>query len=261
MSHDRKEPTLSNPSANLSEKRPVSSGPKAKPATRQAAPARPQVIVQKQSSGLLWITLLIALLSALAVVYTYWQLHLSQQIITQQQERIGELQDKLALSDDESTQSLTVLNANVKDLDKSVKLALSEVDKLWATRNVNRKAIGDTKKELEGRIAQVQKSVVVTEEKLNKPLSALQQRSSEQELLVQSLRERLSEQEQELSSLSSQAKKYALTKDMQSLSNKVKGHDEAIESFDKFRVSVNRDLLALKQRPVTTTPTPATSPR
>lgn len=264
MSHDRKEPTLSNPNATAAEKRPVSPGGQKKPTPRQAPSPRQQVIVKKQSSFLLWLTFLIALSTAGAIAYTFWQLFQSQQIITEQQSRIDELENKLLLSDDESTQSLTALTANLKGLDKDVKLALSEVDKLWGTRNTNRKAITDSDKKLEGisnstkkleaSIVKTQGNIAAVEEKLSKPMSSLRQRSSEQELLVQSLRERLSEQGQTISALESKVKQYASKKDIQALSKKIKGHDEAVESFDKFRITVNRDLLSLKQRAGTPAP-------
>jgi chromosome segregation ATPase len=253
MVHDRKEPTLSNPDANLAEKRSVSTTNRQKHAARPSAPKQ-QVVVQKQSSGMLWLTFLIAVATAGFAGYSFWELNTSKQIIAQQQERIDQLENKLALSDDESTQSLTALTANVKGIDKDLKLALSEVDKLWGTRNVNRKAIADTKKELEGSISKLQSSLAAAEEKLIKPVSSLQQRSSEQELLVQSLRERLSDQGKELSALVSSSKQYASKKDLNSLSKKVATHSEAVDAFDKFRITVNRDLLSLKQRSATPAP-------
>ncbi|MGH1486275.1 MAG: hypothetical protein ACRBCI_08635 [Cellvibrionaceae bacterium] len=248
MVHDRKEPTLSSPDEKVVEKRSAPSGTKLKPPPRQSAPRPQQVIVQKQSSGMLWFTFLIAISAAAAAGYTFWQLYNSQQIITQQQSRIDELENKLLLSDDESTQSLTALTANVKGIDKELKLVLSEVDKLWGTRNASRKNLADAKKQLEGDIKKIQVALASTEQKLVKPVSSLQQRSSEQELLIQSLRERLSDQGKELNSLVSATKQSASKKELQSLSKKVRAHSEAVEAFDKFRITVNRDLLSLKQR-------------
>jgi chromosome segregation ATPase len=243
MVKDRKEPTLSSPlSSNegAGNKRPSGQ-------PRPQAP-RQQVIVKKQSSFLLWLTFLLTLLAIAAAGYTYWLLFNSQQLIADQQLRINELENKLVLSDDESSQSLTALTANVKGLDKDVKKAMSEVDKLWGTRNANKKAITEAEKALKGDLQKQTQSVASLQEQL-KGLSNLKQRSSEQELLIQSLRERLSEQEGTLASVEKASKRNtAATKKVNSLSNKVDGYEEAIDSFDKFRLTVNRDILLLKQK-------------
>ncbi len=275
MINERKEPTFSatpKPTGGAASQSPTKSN-----ASRPKQAPRQQVVVQKQSSGLLWLTFLIALGAAAAVGYTFWQFTLSQQVIVEQQQRIDELENKLLLSGDESTQSLTVLAANLKGLDKDVKLAMTEVDKLWGTRNANRKEIADTKKQLETDIGQAKKtlgtlegkisksegnitkfegSITKMENSLTKTLSPLQQRSAEQELLIQSLRERVSEQEQTLQSISASTKQYvSINKDLSKLSNdinaisqKLKAYDETVRSFDKFRVTTNRDLIVLKQR-------------
>ncbi len=275
MINERKEPTFS---ATPKSTGGATGQPSVKSnASRSKQAPRPQVVVQKQSSGLLWLTFLIALGAAAAVGYTFWQFYLSQQVIVEQQQRIDELENKLLLSDDESTQSLTVLTANLKGLDKDVKVAMSEVDKLWGTRNANRKEIAETKKQLEANINQAKKGLGTLESKVNKSqeniakfessiakvegnltktLSPLQQRSSEQELLIQSLRERVSEQEQTIQTVSASTKQYtSINKDLSKLSNdinaisqKLKSYDETVRSFDKFRVTTNRDLIVLKQR-------------
>ncbi|MEO0442146.1 MAG: hypothetical protein AAFZ92_00180 [Pseudomonadota bacterium] len=239
MINERKEPTLSSGAVDAADKRP---------AQGQVRAPRQQVIVQKQSSGFLWLTFAIALLAATAAGFTAWQWFTAQQTIAQQQFRINQLEQKLVLSDDESTQSLTVLSANVKALDKNVKQAMSEVDKLWGTRNVNKKAIADAKKSLTADIAETQKSFAASLQTVNKPIATIQQRSSEQGLLLQSLRERIAEQNKTVSSLASQSSSYASKKALQAISAKLKAYDEAIDSFDKFRLTINRDLLQIKQR-------------
>ena len=254
MVYDRKEPTLSSPNKKGVGDHLVSSDTQLKSASRPSAPRPRQVIVQKQSSAMLWFTFFIAVAGVAAAAYTFWQLYHSQQVINQQQSRIDELENKLLLSDDESTQSLTVLTANVKGIDKQLTLALSEVDKLWGTRNASRKNFAETKKQLAGDIKKIQATLASTEQKLTKPVSALQQRSAEQELLVQSLRERLSDQGKTLNALASVVKQSVSKKEWQSLSQKVSAHSEAVEAFDKFRLAVNRDLLLLKQRSSSASP-------
>ena len=256
MSIDRKEPTLSNPNSMPAEKRPPKPGASANPAAKRAVSRSSlqgtKVIVKKEPSSLLWLTFFIALAASFVAALGFWQLNLSQQMIGNQQQRIVDLETKLELTGDESAQSLTSLAANMKELKQDVKLALSEVDKLWGTRNVNRKAIGDNQKAIEASGADIKKDLTALENKLNEPVQSLQQRYSEQELLIQSLRERLSEQEKTLSSVSDELKvsvnRDSLNKVTKELNRKIQAHDEAIQSMDKFRLTVNRDLLTLKQR-------------
>ena len=259
MSHDRKEPTLSNPSVNLSEKHPANAGGRQSAAgqsfSQQSEPSQPlrpkpaPAPAQKSSSGLLCLTLLLALVAAAGVGYTAWQLQGAQQLIAQQQLRIDELENKLSLSDDESSQSLTALAATVKslsqDLNKDVKLALSETDKLWALGKTNRKGLAEHKKQLAKQAGQLKQSLAATEKTVKAGVARLQQSASEQELLIQSLRERVSDQDKRFSA---QLKQAISKQEIQSLNNQVRAHDEAIEAFDQFRLSVNRDLLSLKQR-------------
>jgi len=247
MVNERKEPTFS-----------ASSGASANTAqsnSKRAAarPSQPKVVVQKQSSGFLWFTFLIALATAAGVGYVFLQLQTSQQTISAQQERIDELENKLLLTGDESTQSLTVLTSNLKTLDKDVKLAMSEVDKLWATRKANLKEItkveASSSKELKEGLSKVSSSIDTLESNFKQPIAALEQRTGEQELLIQSLRERLAEQNKATQSLSSQIKQFtSATKKVNAISTKVDGYEETIRSFDKFRITTNRDLLLLKER-------------
>ncbi len=229
--------------------------------------AGPPVTIQKQPSSLLWLALLVALLASAACGYLYWQFSATQQIIAQQQGRLVELENKLLLSDDESTQSLTVLTANVKSLDKNVSLAMSEVDKLWATRNANLDKLAAVKAELDIRINATNQQSIQSVEGLNKQmkqsLMLVKQSSSEQELLTRSLRERVAEQNRALASIqaasinnSSGVQKLSiatqniaqLEQRLVSVSRRTQEHEQAIDSFDKFRLITNRDLINLKKR-------------
>ena len=136
MVQDRKEPTFSTASSGASNKnRPSANSGLKKPSAsteanstnaspRPRADTRAQVMIQKQPSSLLWLALFIALLASAACGYLFWQFNGAQQIIAQQQVRLVGLENKLLLSDDESTQSLTVLTRNVKSLDTNVRLAM-----------------------------------------------------------------------------------------------------------------------------------------
>lgn len=279
MVQDRKEPTFSTATSSASNKnRPSANSGLKKPnasteanstnaSPRPRADTRAQVMIQKQPSSLLWLALFIALLASAACGYLLWQFNGAQQIIAQQQVRLVGLENKLLLSDDESTQSLTVLTSNVKSLDKNVSLAMSEVDKLWATRNANLDKLAAAKAEVDKRIdvtsQQSGRAIEGLDKQLKQSLVIVKQSSSEQELLIRSLRERVAEQNRALgnvqsalkNSSSSAEKLAAVTQNIAQLEQKLstflrrtQEYDEAIKSFDKFRLITNRDLINLKTR-------------
>ena len=247
---ERKEPTFStssNSSTDSNGKRGINS-PNPRP-----NPQPSKVIIQKQSSGFLWFIFLLTLVVAAGAAYTFWQLQQSQQIISAQQSRIDELENKLLLTGDESTQSLTALTSSAKELDKGLKVAMTEVDKLWATRKANLNEVTKVKNELnedlKGSILKVNSSLAALESKLSKPVASIEQRTGEQEILIQSLRERVAEQSKATQLLSNQVKQYAAASNQaKAISTKVDGYEETIRSFDKFRITTNRDLLLLKER-------------
>jgi small-conductance mechanosensitive channel len=253
--NERKEPTFStspNSPADSSSMRAAS------PQTSRSQnpipkPQSSKVIIQKQSFGFLWFISLLTLLVAAGVVYTFWQLQQSQQLILAQQSRIDELEDRLLLTGDESTQSLTALTSNVKGLDKGLKVAMSEIDKLWATRKASLNEVAKVKSELnkilKDGVSKTNSAIAALESKLTQPVASIKQRTGEQEILIQSLRERVSDQGKTAQSLSSQIKQYASTsKQTKAISAKVDGYEETFRSFDKFRITTNRDLLLLKER-------------
>jgi len=91
----------------------------------------------------------------------------------------------------------------------------------------------------------------------------VKQSSSEQELLTRSLRERVAEQNRALASIqtalinnSSSAQKLSvatqniaqLEQRLMTVSRRTQEYGQVIESFDKFRLITNRDLINLKKR-------------
>ncbi|MBX2807510.1 MAG: hypothetical protein KTR20_02675 [Cellvibrionaceae bacterium] len=247
MADQRQEPTLSSSALDFSDA-----------ISTQRAGAK-IAGVKRQSSLLLWLSLIIALLAVIGGVYLGWQLFNAQQLIYQQQQRLHDLEAKFAVSDGESTQSLTVLSANLRTLSNDVKLALSEVDKLWATRNVNRKSIGQNKEA----IAKAQRQLAAADTALRtavktveadisgqkKAVGDLQKHYAEQQTVMASLGDALSEQEILVQSL---RERMALAGEQQqawqSLTAAVSANAEAVTAFDAFRRTVNQDLLLLKQR-------------
>ena len=231
MVTERKEPTVS---SVLSARENGVSKPARKPISPQ-----PQVIEQKVSSSGLWAALLVALIALAAALFSYWQLMQTQDLLKDQQtslksqqQRIVELENQLALSDDESAQSLVAVSAKLKE-------ANSEIRKLWGVSyDTNRKAIKANKTAIDSQSKRQQT--------LDKALQAQQttvnsgnQRLSEQELLMRTLRERVDEQSNNVKSAA------AAASDNQ---KRIAGNEEAIKAFDVFRRTVSRDLLQIKQQ-------------
>lgn len=244
MVSERKEPTvssvLSSPEELASKRKPT--------APRGKAPA--PVVVRQSSGMLLWFTFLLACGGLAVGGYSLWQWQISQQTVNDQQTRIVELEKQLAVSDDSATQSLASVGVKVRDLDQRHKTAMSEIDKLWAARKANLKTLTDTGKKLEAleqNIAKANQSLKALAA-LTKSTELNSQRVSEQELLVQSLRERMGQQAKSVERLSSQVKKAQTSSaTIRAIDARTKNTEEAITAFDAFRRTVNRDLLQLKQ--------------
>ena len=271
MSNQRKEPTFSavlEPNEASQDKRKPSPQQtrSSTPQAKKPVAKRPQVIIKRESSGFLWFTFILLLLLAAAGGYAGWMLFQAQSIINDQQGRIDQLEQQLTLSDDESSQSLTALTANVRTLSNDVKLALTEVDKLWGTRNVNKKAINDNQAAFTKTAEDAQKQLSSLNLKLDglssslgemttqadtqsSSLSKLTKEMSGQEILIQSLRERVGNHVATVEGLAStvEANRKAASK-IKTVEGKVKNNEEAIKAIDAFRRTVSRDLVLLKQR-------------
>lgn len=264
----RKEPTVSSvldSKENVADRRPR--------VARQhtVRVAQPQRSEAESSSGFIWFTFLMAMVAIVGVSYMLWQLQLSQKTIEEQRFRIIQLEKKLTISDDTASQSLASVSAKVIELSKKAKLAASEIDKLWATRNINRKAIAENSDQLRAlggkqaeqkkqlaTLLQLQKTVANVDESvkklaskqtsLNTSLDAMTQSASEQELLLQSLRERVANQKEELALLAGQAKIGGGAVDkLAAFNTRLTNTEEVIKSLEAFRRTVNRDLRQLKQ--------------
>ena len=224
MVTERKEPTVS---SVLSSKDDVASKPSRRPISPQ-----PQITEKKISSTSTWIALLLAVIAVGIAGMSYVKLIQAQAILQEQraqlknqQGRIVELENQLALSGDESAQSLVAISAKLKE-------ANSEIRKLWGVSyDSNRKAIAANKADITSQAKNYQA--------LDKTLKAQQatlnnndRRLSEQELLMRTLRERLDEQ----------------LKEVANNTKRTESNEEAIKAFDIFRGSVSRDLLQIKQQ-------------
>ena len=263
MSNERKEPTLTGmaPAAddNVNSGAQTATGRGEAP-RRSAAPQRkrptPVSAVQAKPSPLVPLALILALTGLGLAGFSYWQLLKAQQQVSSAEGRLLDLEKRLTLSDDESTQSVSVLQANVREARDELKLAHSEIRKLWDTRNVNRKAISDNKKQL-ATVAKNAKSAAQ-----NASDAKAQANSQSKELatlgsdlalqteqlsivsdLADSQQKRLRELVDKANRADTQLKQLKID-----LAKRVKSNEEAIEAIDNYRRSVNRDILEIKRQ-------------
>jgi len=269
MSIERKEPTLSGgaPSAGddgLSRGGNDSSNnanaAKKAAASKATAPQRkrptPVSAMQAKSSPLVPLALILSLTGLGLAGFSYWQLLKAQQQVSSAELRIVSLEQRLTLSDDESSQSVTVLQSNLRSARDELKVAQSEIRKLWDTRNVNKKAIAANKKEVAGVVKSVKAAAkqAVDAQTLAKSQSENLGRLSsdialqtEQLSMVSDLSDNQQKRLRELIDKANRADSQ-LTEIRSSLTKRVKTNEEAIAAIDNYRRSVNRDILEIKRQ-------------
>ncbi len=218
----------------------------AAPSARTAPPpppvsARPVVV----RSPLGPLAIFLALAAGGFAGYVYWQLQQTQKTLqataatlSSAEARVAELEKRLTLSDDESSQSMTVLQANVKEQG-------AEIRKLWGvTNDRHRKAIT----QLEERVAALDKNLGGVDAKIKTALAevtgevkVLSELLDAQQAVISSADQAYKSQAQSVSSLNKK-----LDQLDSELRKKMQANEEAIKAIDAFRVQVNRELLQLK---------------
>lgn len=255
---ERREPTVSKvlnspdePSDSRRTRTPLTQESKTSP-TRNSVPEK--TIIKKSSSGFLWFTFFITIIAFGGAGYGLWQLEQAKIALNSQKLRIVQLEAKLAVSDNSASQSLGSLGAKLQELSSNNKMNTLEIDKLWGTRNVNRNAIMTNKKTVisieakQKKLTPLNTTVATlgnTIKGLNKKVAELtpltstlastSQTVTEHDLLLQSVRERVSIQ----------------NKSLKSAHKQIDNLQESITSLNAFRRTVNRDLLQLKQANIT----------
>jgi uncharacterized protein HemX len=250
---ERKEPTLGgvtpDETNDANSRRPRAAKPtsnRAKPQPVQAAPSR--------MGGL---ALLIAVAALGGSGYLAWQLQMAQESLVTADQRIVVLEQKLELSDDESTQSLTALQAKLKE-------ANSEIRKLWGVAyDTNRKQIASNKskisgldkgaKSLKSDIAKTKSKVDGAEKQANTlaaSLKTLSQQVSTDKARYDSALGGVGDQRKQIQNAVDDVNrlKQQLAKLNLDLTGRVKNTEEAIDAIDKHRLTINRELLQLKQQ-------------
>lgn len=207
----------------------------------QPVSSRP-VVIKSPVGG---IALMIAGLALAGAGYLFWlTTQVQQQVMDRSTQlsaaeaRITELEKRLMLSDDESTQSLTVLQANVKE-------NAGEIRKLWGVSyDRNRKAIAS----IEESISKLEKSTTSADGAIKNALAELTGELRVVSELVDAQQSAISRADQNAKIQTEtftvlQQQLNTLDKDLR---QKVLANEEAIQSIDAFRLQVNRDLLQLK---------------
>lgn len=148
--------------------------------------------------------------------------------------RVAQLEKRLELSDDEASQSLTVIQANVKE-------NTSEIRKLWGVSyDRNRKSIAN----LDDAVEKLQSTTASLDDKLGDltgEVNVVSELVEAQQTAITQAGRSVEEQERELAE--STDKLNALNSELR---KKVANNEEAIRAIDAFRAQVTRDILELK---------------
>lgn len=275
MVHSRKEPTLSSsdltatlddePRASTARKTPPEAAgsatkqPSSAQNTRSAAAHKAAPTVVKSNSPLAGFSLFVGFLGLGLAAFAFWMLTQAQAQFNEQlkaaESRITGLEQRLELSDDESTQSVTALQANLKKAVEDVRASESEIRKLWDTRNVNKNAIADNEKAIAG----VKSANAQAAKKLEDQLARQQISQTEKVALIEKELASLTTQQNTLSAkLQNTAGLDALRNQVKTLetklaaldqlSTRVISNEEAIDAIDAYRLNINRQLLELQQK-------------
>lgn len=227
----RKEPTLDGASPALDSQ--LERAPIGRSAYRTPEPE----VVEVRSGGapvLALVALILALAGLGGAAFLYQQWQSSRLALVNAEARIAELEKRFEMSGEESAASVDVLGAKVRE-------NASEIRKLWGvSHDTNRKAIAANTNAIEankktlaslsgqvnGMSAQVKKAA-----EIEKALAELRQANTQKDREVT---DKLASLERQLNSVRSD------------LTARVGATEEAVESMDSYRRTINRDLVQLR---------------
>lgn len=257
----RDEPEVSTPRNNSSKAAPRQAATPSRAEYRDEAPPRHRAQpatapAATTRSPLVPFALVLALVGLGLAGFSYWQLIQVQQQASTADKRLVELEQRLALSDDEATQSVSTLQANLRETRQQLDAANLEIRKLWDARNTNRTAIGENKTQITaaakaaqsaGSAAAEAKKLAQAQDSTLKTLSSNVALQSEQVGLLNDAANAQKKQLREAIDKANAAD--AQVKQLRSdLATRVKRSEDAIEAIDAHRVTVNREILELKRR-------------
>ena len=243
---ERKEPTLGAPSPTQ-EPDPRTRKPVARPPEARAAKPAPSAAIraaQAQNgpgSGLVMFALFLALAGVAGSGFLAWQgqvqveRHQAKQ--AQLEARIAELESQLTVSEGAALESTEAMKAKLVWAD-------SEIRKLWGVSyDTNRKAIAANTDAIAALEKKLDSNVVKVLADVKKQLGSVDGKLLAAQATVDEQLERLNTQITKLSGLEKQFGQ--LRND---LTGRIKTNEEAVKAIDIYRLTINRDLIALKEQ-------------
>lgn len=214
---------------------------------RKAAPQAP-AYAPAPSSSLPAVALVIALVAVGGAGFLGWQLFQAQAMLKQADTRIQGLEQQLSMTSEESSASVVTLQSNLKKID-------GEVRRLADLIETNRKAIA----------ANTEKTTLVGRDAANAQKAATEAKTAtaslKQELVanktvadgaaakIDGMASSVSQQSKGVQELKERLDKMSLEMTaLDSLSARIRSHDEAIAAIDDYRRTTNRELLQIKQQ-------------
>jgi hypothetical protein len=246
MTDDRKEPTLSplKPDQDeiLRHRQRTAEGatPRTSTANVRANTGSHRPVVVR--SKLAPFAFLLAITGLGLAGFAYWQLLEAEKAAEAALVRIADLESRLELTGDETQASAAAMQAKLKWAD-------SEIRKLWGVSyDTNRKDIAANK----DAIAAARKQAGGIESRVNASVKEMRAEVTLVNDLVEAQQSTLDEVERNRLQLQKQTQQLAdalnqVESTQADLQSRVKATEQAIEAIDKFRISVNRDLLELRQ--------------
>lgn len=165
------------------------------------------------------------------------------------QARFDHLEEQILTTDESLSESGSAIQAKLRELD-------SEIRKLWGVSNDrNRKAIAANSEAAQalqasvGKLEQTQRSQAETLSSLRSTVEGFDRRIGSTNTEVLAARAEIERIESGLDAVNVAADRIeAIAKRANTLENRVRAHEEAIQSIDAFRRQTNQSLLQLRQQ-------------
>ncbi len=248
---DRHEPTISSLPLDKGEAQSRGDNPRSRSqnpapgysASREHVPAAARTVTVRSPLGPIALALALAALALSG--YLFWQTRQAQDKfeaslahLTTTEKRVVELESKLSMAGDESTQSMAVLQANVKE-------NASEIRKLWGVSNDrNRKAIEElkaTSTRLSKSLQEVDSNLKKNREELSGEIKVIADLVDAQQSAIAKVDRAFTSQSK---NITGQLEKIdSLETDMR---RRMTATEEAIRSIDAFRAQINREIMQIK---------------
>lgn len=243
---ERKEPTLSGIAPDKDEvvaRQQRSANRPPRPPTAPPPSGRPPA--GGGGSGLAVFALILALIGLGGSGFLAWKFLEAEQELLSSEARIADLERRLDITYDESADSLEAIQAKLQWAD-------SEIRKLWGvSHDTNRGNITRNREQIEalrGELTSARSETGTVKsalEEVTKSVADVRSNLASLKAGVDSVAEhqrRLQNLEESLDRVNDRVAQ------LMGLPNRVKSNEEAIEAIDAYRRSINRDLLAIKER-------------